>query len=155
MENNDKKSSMESTRNVLLAEFVAMVTIAVLAVVLYESGVLAMGAWAHCSGAEFVLTVILELATLAVIPLALRLFKFKKVKKQIAAGKDKALRKWGTLRICLLGVPLMLNAWLYYSFSSTKFGYMAIILLLCMPFVFPSVGKCNYEVSMAQRNGEN
>jgi hypothetical protein len=30
---------------------------------------------------------------------------------------------------------------------NTTFGYLGIMLLLCLPFVFPSVGRCLAETS--------
>jgi hypothetical protein len=58
---------------------------------------------------------------------------------------EEALLKWGVLRLSMLEVPLILNTICYYLFLNTSFGYMAIILLLCLPFVFPSRERCNSE----------
>lgn len=141
---------MRRTRNILMAEFLSAIVIVVGMVVIYESDVVGVGVMATLDSLEFVLTTAMELVTLVAIPLALRMFKFSRVRKSLATGKEKALRYWGTLRILLLGVPLVLNTLLYYLFMATTFGYMAIILLLCMPFVFPALGKCYYEVSVAE-----
>lgn len=137
-----------------MSAYVASIAVAVVVAALYESEALVGGNFATDKGAEFLLTSFMELLTLASIPLALRLFKFSAVKKALAARKAEALKRWGLLRVLLLGVPMVANTVLYYLFMSTTFGYMAIILLLCMPFVFPSIGKCNYEVSIVDKSDE-
>ena len=46
--------------------------------------------------------------------------------------------RWGTLRLAMLCVPMMLNTWLYYQFVNVAFGYMGIIGLLSLAFVYPT-----------------
>lgn len=140
---------MRKTRNILMTEFFAVIIISLSIVALYESDVLVAGKYAAVSSAEFAIMTVMELVTLLAIPLSLRLFKFGAVRRALATGADKALARWGTVRIMLLGLPMVANTLLYYQFMSTTFGYMAIILLLCLPFVFPALGKCYYEVSVA------
>ncbi|MBP3850441.1 MAG: hypothetical protein J6E43_06455 [Prevotella sp.] len=69
---------------------------------------------------QFLLTTTMELVTLAAAYLGLRLYK-----------KD-----W-KLRMAIIGVPLLLNAVLYLVYQTTPFFYMGVILLLCIPFVWP------------------
>jgi hypothetical protein len=54
--------------------------------------------------------------------------------------------KWGLLRLLILEVPMVVNTYLYYIYMNTTFGYMAIIGLLCLPFVFPTMSRCQAEV---------
>ena len=61
----------------------------------------------------FLLTTIMELATLVCAYLGVRLYR----------------RKW-QLRMALIVVPLVLNA-------TTPFFYLGVVLLLCIPFVWP------------------
>ena len=65
----------------------------------------------------FILTTVMEIATLACAYLG-----FKK-------------NKW--LRLALIVVPLVANAILYLIFETTPFFYLGVILLLCIPFVWP------------------
>ena len=83
----------------------------------------------------------MELITIVFIPVALRLFKTKDVEKRLEEGNIKAFRKWGLVRILMITVPLVLNTLLYYSFMNTTFGYMALILLICLPFIYPAARK--------------
>jgi hypothetical protein len=41
---------------------------------------------------------------------------------------------------------MMVNTWLYYMFMNVAFGYMAIILLLSLMFVYPSKVRCEQDV---------
>ncbi len=69
---------------------------------------------------QFLLTTLMELATLVCAYLGLRL-----VKKN----------RW--LRLALILVPLMVNTLLYIVYQTTPFFYLGAILLLCIPFVWP------------------
>ena len=69
---------------------------------------------------QFLLTTLMELATLVCAYLGVRLFK---------------RNKW--LRLTLIVVPLLLNALLYAVYRTTPFFYLGVVLLLCLPFVWP------------------
>ena len=69
---------------------------------------------------EFFLTTTMELVTLVCAYLGLRLFK----------------KSW-KLRMALIVVPLLVNAILYLIYQTTPFFYLGVILLLCLPFVWP------------------
>jgi hypothetical protein len=45
----------------------------------------------------------------------------------------------------LLDVPLIANTLFYEWYLNTTFGYMAIILLICQPFIYPSMARCLAE----------
>ena len=89
--------------------------------------------------------VIMEFLTIAVIPLALKLFAFKVVKRKLVTGKGAALLPWGTARINMLCLPMLVNTFMYYQTMSPAFGYMAIILFLCVFFIYPSMARCVSE----------
>ena len=69
---------------------------------------------------QFLLTTLMELVTLVCAYLGLRLFK----------------KSW-KLRLSLIAVPLLVNAILYIIYQTTPFFYLGVILLLCLPFVWP------------------
>lgn len=114
-------------------------------VVVFETGIAEAGLLSGDGQAEFTVTTVMELLTLIAIPTALRLFKCASVAHSLASEGAAALSRWGTVRIAMLGVPLVLNTLLYYMYMATPFGYMAIILLICMVFVYPSAGRCEAE----------
>ncbi len=138
---------MKKTRYTLLAVCLGSVAVSLLMAALYESDTLAVGALVGYDGAEFVLASAFELVSIAVIPIALRLFKMRVVRRSLASEGEAALLRWGVLRLLLLCVPLVANTLLYYLFMSPSFGYMAIILFLCLFFVYPSKARCHYELN--------
>ena len=120
---------------------IANVGVAVVIAALYELDMLPSGMLAGRPQDEFLSTISMELITIVFIPVALRLFKTKDVEKRVEEGNIKAFRKWGLVRILMITVPLVLNTLLYYSFMNTTFGYMALILLICLPFIYPASRK--------------
>ena len=69
---------------------------------------------------HFLLTTLMELLTLACAYLGLRLFK----------------QNW-KVRMAIIVVPLLANAILYAIYRTTAFFYLGVILLICIPFVWP------------------
>ena len=69
---------------------------------------------------QFLLTTFMELATLACAYLGLRLFK----------------QNW-KVRMALIVLPLLANTILYAIYRTTAFFFLGVILLLCIPFVWP------------------
>jgi hypothetical protein len=68
------------------------------------------------------------------------------VHNDLLQRQETALMKWGQCRLAMLALPLFMNVLFYYLFMNTTFGYMGIILLLCMPFVYPSMNRCRAEL---------
>lgn len=137
---------MKETRNQLMAFFVFAIVFALAAVVAYETGFMESGLFAERKTSEFIFVSLMELLTLGGVFLALRLFKFNKVHDDLVAKKEHALFKWGLLRLALILIPMVGNTYLYYMFMNTTFGYLAIIQLLSLPFVYPSLSRCKSEV---------
>ena len=132
---------MNKTISLLRTVLIANVGVAVVIAALYELDIQPSGILAGRPQDEFLSTISMELITIVFIPVALRLFKTKDVEKRLEEGNIKAFRKWGLLRILMITVPLVLNTLLYYSFMNTTFGYMALILLICLPFIYPASRK--------------
>ena len=127
--------------------FTLLVAVMVGIIVLYESRVLESGVLADSKQTEFLAMTGMELISLAGAFLGLRLFKFQKIHDALVTRKEPALLKWGILRLLILEVPMVSNTYLYYMYMNTTFGYLAIILLLCLPFVFPSQSRCIAETT--------
>lgn len=138
---------MKRTQTVLLAFYIFAIIVCVMLVVFYETELLPTGVMASDKQSEFLLTTLMELVTLGGIFLALRLFKFKKVHQILCSHRAPALMKLGMLRLSLLLIPMQVNTLLYYLYMNPAFGYMAIILLLCLPFVYPSMNRCLDETT--------
>ena len=132
---------MNKTISLLRTVLIANVGVAVVIAALYELDILPSGMMTGRPQDEFLSTISMELITIVFIPVALRMFKTKDVEKRLEDGDIKAFRKWGLVRILMITVPLVLNTLLYYSFMNTTFGYMALILLICLPFIYPAARK--------------
>ena len=136
---------MKETKNLLMGVFLAGIVLALTIVCLYETEVRVPGLLATDKQSEFLLTFLMELATLGSAFLALRLFKFEKIHRELTTGKAAALRNWGVIRLLILLLPLWADTLLYYLYMNTTFGYLGIILALCLPFVYPSMSRCEAE----------
>lgn len=141
---------MEKTVKNLRMLFLCSIAVALIIVLLYETEILLPGALALNNRLCFVVATIMELLTIAIIPFALRLFKFRKVNGKLTESEITRwdnLLKYGSVRILLLAIPMIINVVCYYLFTLTAFAYMAIILFLCMFFVYPTVDKCIAETT--------
>lgn len=136
---------MKKTARYLQTIFIVAVIVAVTIAIAYETDLLLTGSLASESQTEFLCTTTMELLTVAGIPFSLRMFKISYVSNKLITTKERALKLFGTIRILVLGILLILNTLLYYLFMNTTFGYMAIIVLISMAFVFPTESKCQYE----------
>lgn len=91
----------------------------------------------------------MQLLTLAAIPLALYMFRFGGVHRQLTKGGDASARNlklWGLVRMMLLCIPMIINVLLYYLYAKeVSFFYLSVILLLSLVFIYPSRGRCERE----------
>lgn len=140
---------MEKTVRQLRTLFFCSIAVALIIVILFETELILPGSLALNTRQCFVVATIMELLTIVIIPFSLRLFKFKKI-NSLLTDEDQRwdnLLSYGTTRILMLSVPMIVNTLCYYLFMSTAFAYLAIILFLCMFFVYPSVDKCVAETT--------
>ena len=140
---------MEKTVRQLRTLFFCSIAVALIIVILFETELILPGSLALNTRQCFVVATIMELLTIVIIPFALLLFKFKKI-NSLLTDEDQRwenLLSYGTMRILMLSVPMIVNTLCYYLFMSTAFAYLAIILFLCMFFVYPSVDKCVAETT--------
>ena len=97
---------------------------------------------------DFIMTSIMEIITICLIPVSLRLFKFKKIRNGILSDTTEnhsSFIAWAIVRLGMLQLPMIVNAILYYMYMNVAFGYMGIILFLVSFFIFPTVERCNFE----------
>ena len=138
---------MKKISKQLMLVFTLLLAVMVGIIALYESGVLESGVLTDSKQTEFLAMTGMELTSLAGAFLGLRLFRFQKIHDALVTQKEPALLRWGILRLLILEVPMVSNTYLYYMYMNTTFGYLAIILLLCLPFVFPTQSRCIAETT--------
>lgn len=134
---------MKQVQRVLMLEFWIPVAISLVMVALFEAGILEKGLLATDKSSEFVLASVMELLTLCCIPLSLFLLRIKRVGRWL--HKDEVEGRYltlATIRLDMLCVPMMANTLLYYLYMFVGFAYLAIILLLTLFFVYPSMARC-------------
>ncbi len=140
---------MKRTRNILMAVLLISALIGVAISMLFETETLESGGMDVNGSTHFRITLIMEIMTIAVIPSALYMFRWKPISQKLADGKEKALLRWGTLRILMLALPMIANTIFYYAYAyEVTFAYMGIILLLCLVFVFPTLERCMQECGL-------
>lgn len=137
---------MKRTVTILTALFWSTMAIGFAIVALFETNIVLSGDLSDNTLLDYYCTLAMELLTIAAIPFALRLFRFASVKRRLVEQPESLLR-FASLRMMLIAIPMLINGFLYYMFMSTTFGYMGIICLLCMSFVYPSANRCKSEIS--------
>ena len=96
------------------------------------------------------------LLTLGLVPLALRLFKFQRIHHALIANSQDALLKWDSVRMLILGFLLVSNTLLYYLYGfEAAFGYLAVMVMLTMPFVLPTMNRCKAETEETKVEADN
>lgn len=97
--------------------FLTSIAVGLVIVVLFENDLLPCGIMiSDDKSVEFVVATIMELLTICVIPVALKLFRFKRISKLLTSAE--ALSKWGTIRLLMLCVPMIVNTVFYYMFMN-------------------------------------
>lgn len=86
----------------------------------FEGGAVAKGTLETAAAADYYSRIVLEVASLALI-----------------YGALKGLKLSPVLRIAMLGLPFIVSITAYYLFLQATYAYIALILLVCMVFVFP------------------
>ena len=145
---------MKKVSKQLTAFYIAQIVIALVIIVLFETDVLPTGIKADAKQSDFVLTAMMEIISLGAAFFGLRLFKFKAIHNDLVSRKETAMWKWGMARLIILEAPMVINTLLYYIYMNTTYGYLGIMLLLCLPFVFPSAGRCLAETTKEEVKSE-
>ena len=138
---------MKKVSKQLMAFYIAQIALALVIIVLFETDVLPVGVKADDKQSDFVMVALMEIISLGAAFLGLRLFKFKPIHDDLVSRPETAMWKWGMSRLLILEVPMVIDTLLYYIYMNTTFGYMGIMLLLCLPFVFPTLNRCLAETS--------
>jgi membrane protease YdiL (CAAX protease family) len=139
---------MRKTQQILMTVFLSAIILSLFMVIVFENDWLPVGSYAGESQTEFYVAVIMEIVTICVIPVALKLFKFRSVRqKLVSENSSRELLRWGGLRLGMLCLPMVVNTLLYYLFMNVAFGYMGIILFLCLFFIVPTMERCTSETT--------
>lgn len=142
------EEQLKQTQKQLIINYWLWIGIGLFIIILGETGIIPNGVIADCKMTEYYIAIVMELLTICIIPVSLRLFRFRLVKKALALWAG--MQRWATFRITMLGLPMIINALLYYLFYNVAFGYMGIILFLSMFFITPTKQRCLEEMNAAK-----
>lgn len=140
---------MNKTVKILQYLFWGLIALVAIIVTTFETDILIAGEMAGDKVTEYYWTVGLELTTIAILPMALRLMKLSSVSEAVKHSSKTYLR-FALLRLSAIALTMLANAVLYYLFMQTTFGYLAIICLISMAFVYPSSSRCKSETSVEE-----
>lgn len=137
---------MRHTQRLLMGTFLTAIGVGLVIVTLFETDILPCGIMISADKSiEFVTAFTMEFLTICIIPVAMRLFRFRRIGRKLTSAE--ALKVWGMTRLLMLCVPMVLNTVLYYMFMNVAFGYMGIILFLCLFFIVPTRERCMSEIN--------
>lgn len=140
MATSDNTRTPSSTDRLLRLQLLAYLVVVALIALLYESGILTEGALVTdtMAGTQMLAQMWMIVFALVGIPLALKLFHLKYVSDRLTADEsraDRELLRWGSLRLALIGLPMVADALCYYLFGAdVRFFYLALIEALALCF---------------------
>lgn len=146
---------MEKVSSILKKLFYGILAVALLIVVVFETGLLTPGSLGSDKAAEFPILTAMELLTVCLIPFSLYLFRVKSVRQNLLAAPAQSMLTWGFVRMAMLAFLLVVNVVCYYLYMNASFGYMAIIAAISMLFIYPSIGRCKEETSSNDDENDN
>ena len=146
---------MEKVSSILKKLFYGILAVALLVVVVFETGLLTPGSLGGDKAAEFPILTAMELLTVCLIPFSLYLFRVKSVRQNLLAAPAQSMLTWGFVRMAMLAFLLVVNVVCYYLYMNASFGYMAIIAAISMLFIYPSIGRCKEETSIDENDNDN
>lgn len=159
-ENNTGNTKLNEVKKGLMKYFITMIVICLIIIVLFETGVLNYwkGEYASMEKFEYIMLTTMEILTIASIPFALKFLKFKFIKRKYDLAEDRIqkYKELALLRMEVLILPMIINIFCYYLFAQPSFGYMAIIELICLCFISPTMPRCEREtaIEIQDENGE-
>lgn len=120
----------------------------------YELDLLAEGTWVGQVQKEYVGETVSVLLTMALIPLALKLYPLL-LPRCVKGSEEGRLRAYGHLfliRLLLLTVSAWLNLWVYYATLNNIGGLCALITMTASLFCMPGVQKLKEDLLLVDAN---
>lgn len=128
----------------LTVAFWAVLAFAVLAAVLLRVAECPAGCPFLADGrVEYVADMLAVCLTVCLVPLALRLFRFERVRRQLPCR----YARWAWVRLLMLQLVLAVDAVGYGLFGQASYFYLALMTLLATVFVYPSRRRCEAETA--------
>ena len=100
---------------------------------------------------DFILQCILILLTFGTIYITLRFHKIKKVEQALISNPETNFIRYSYLRYFFLDIAAILNISYYMISANSSSAWMATILILAFPFVYPSKERFYNETHFAEK----
>lgn len=136
---------MEKVSKQLMSTFWLATLLEIIIVVCYETNLMLEGGFAGNVTAEFIMVTVMELLTIIMIPIALKMIKYGAVRNIIKREGASGYYRVAMMRMCMIFLPMLVNTLCYYLFMNVAFVYMAIVLAISAIFVYPSKNRCEAE----------
>lgn len=131
---------------ILRTTYCLAIIAAVLLAIIFETGLLLIGTRAYDSQTNYICEMIGVVNTVLGIWLALKFMAFGKVKEALKEQPSKYFR-FSALRIKILTIPLIYDTAAYYLLGEdATLGYLALMTAVGFLFIWPSMGKMEYEL---------
>ena len=138
----------------LQAVYITVLVTAALLAWCFENGMLTID-WTPDDSQDYILEMIGFALTIGWIPLALKMFTFQRIRTIIQCNEPK-YRTWSIIRITLLATGLIYNTFMYYLLScDVTCGYLALMVVVAMLFIWPSRSRMEHECDMPQKKRKN
>ena len=143
---------IKKTARRLWAEYLMMWLLALAIVLLYETGVMEEGTWAHDGRICYVLQTVTILLTLCLIPVSLKMFSAVLNKRVLplenAESKLLSYLHWSEVRLALMAIVALIGLSVYYTTLSSIGGLCALVGLLASLFCLPGEEKVKNELNL-------
>ena len=139
-------------------QFGIYIGIVVVLVVLYQSDILLEGMYADDFMMQYTLETVGILATIAFVPLSLKLFSVKLKKVIKGANFENALKlyqHWSNIRLVILAILTYMNIFIYYMTLNSIGGLCTLIAITASVFCLPGEKKMREELNLVTENQEN
>lgn len=149
------ETQIKATIKKLRIQYGLYLVIAVLIMVLYQTGVILEGAYANDYTMRYALETTGIIATMVLVPVSLKLFSIKLVKRIQSAPLEEALKRymrWSTVRLMLLALATYLNIMIFYMVLSNVGGLCALIGVTASLFCLPGEKRMREELNLITNN---
>ncbi len=141
---NGTSQTIKSLHRRLTMAFWAVLLLSVLAALLLRVADLSVACPFFANGlVEYVADMLSVCLTICLVPLALRLFRFERVRCQLPCR----YARWAWIRLLMLQLVLVVDTVGYGLFGQASYFYLALMTLLAMAFVYPSRHRCEAETA--------
>lgn len=145
------EKQLKKLARILQTEYGSFITLSLLLFISYETGICPEGAYADDPRMRYILGTAGILTTIILIPLSLKLFSQilkKRVKEAPLPEAIHIYKVYGSIRILLFAVVVIMNLLIYYATLENTGGLCALIGLTASLFCLPGLQKIRNDLDL-------